>query len=419
MLVQFALNTIDAFNIMYLWAMLSKKDNNIIKLLFSVVILSISCTVIEQLNLDFIFIYIVTIIELKLIYKNSLKDIIVRYLLAILIIVLLQLVLATFIGMFTDDYLTQGFISELMVFIIIIISLKIKILKEYIVLKYSEFEKANSNILIYFIFTFSIYIMVFKFIWNYNNSLIRNNLPITVGIIIILVSSQFFTYLYIFEVIKEKEKLKTSNEYNSVINEIMQEIKQRQHDFVNYKNTIKGIVNVADEGDIKKSINKYINDEDVYDDRINSLIYIENVVIRSVIYRNMCKFKKYNINFQYEIENNVLDNILSYNEISNVVNNLLNNAFEEVIKEDCIKKNIEIKILIKDKVSHLILKNQVVDVNNINLNNMFTRGYSTKDMGTRGYGLYNIQEIINSHKGNIKINLENSEIIFDIFFNKF
>lgn len=419
MLVQFALNTIDAFNIMYLWAMLSKKDNNIIKLLFSVVILSISCTVIEQLNLDFIFIYIVTIIELKLIYKNSLKDIIVRYLLAILIIVLLQLVLATFIGMFTDDYLTQGFISELMVFIIIIISLKIKILKEYIVLKYSEFEKANSNILIYFIFTFSIYIMVFKFIWNYNNSLIRNNLPITVGIIIILVSSQFFTYLYIFEVIKEKEKLKTSNEYNSVINEIMQEIKQRQHDFVNYKNTIKGIVNVADEGDIKKSINKYINDEDVYDDRINSLIYIENVVIRSVIYRNMCKFKKYNINFQYEIENNVLDNILSYNEISNVVNNLLNNAFEEVIKEDCIKKNIEIKILIKDKVSHLILKNQVVDVNNINLNNMFTRGYSTKDMGTRGYGLYNIQEIINLHKGNIKINLENSEIIFDIFFNKF
>lgn len=419
MLTHLALNTIDAFNIMYLWAMLSKKDNNIIKLLLSVVILSISCTVIEQLNLGFILIYIVGIIGIKIIYKDSLKDVIVRYLLVAIIMVLLTLFFAIFIGIFTDDYLTQGFISEFMVFISMIIFSKTKILKEYVVLKYSEFEKTNGNILIYFVFTFSIYIMVFKFIWNYNNSLIRNNLPITIGIIIILTVSQFFTYLYIFEVIKEKEKLKTSNEYNSVINEIVQEIKQRQHDFVNYKNTIKGIVNVADEGDIKKSINKYINDEDIYDDRMNSLIYIKNVVIRSVIYRNMCKFKKYNINFQYEIENNVLDDILSYNEISNVLNNLLNNAFEEVMKEDCIKKNIEIKILIKDKASHLILKNQVVDVNNINLNNMFTRGYSTKDIEIRGYGLYNVQAIINSHKGNIKINLENGEIIFDIFFNKF
>ncbi len=48
---------------------------------------------------------------------------------------------------------------------------------------------------------------------------------------------------------------------------------------------------------------------------------------------------------------------------------------------------------------------------------MFTRGYSTKNIGTRGYGLYNVQQIINSHKGYIKINFEYGEIIFDIYFN--
>ena len=155
----------------------------------------------------------------------------------------------------------------------------------------------------------------------------------------------------------------------------------------------------------------------MYDNKINELIYIDNVVIRSIIYRNICKAKKHNINFQYKIENNVLDNILSYNEISNVLNNLLNNAFDEVIKDECIKKNIEIKILNEDKTSHLIVKNQIANSNNINLNEMFTRGYSTKNTGTRGYGLYNVQQIINSHKGYMEMNVESEEIIFNIYFN--
>ena len=233
----------------------------------------------------------------------------------------------------------------------------------------------------------------------------------------ILVISQILIYLYIVKVIKEKEKLKISNEYNAVIDEIVQEIKQRQHDFVNYKNTIRGIVEVVDEKEVKQAIINYIKDEDIYDNNINELIYIDNVVIRSIIYRNICKAKKYNINFQYKIENNVLDNILSYNEISNILNNLLNNAFDEVIKDECIKKNIEIKILNQNNTSHLIIKNQIAKSNDINLNEMFTRGYSTKNTGTRGYGLYNVQQIINLHKGYIKIKVELGEIIFDIYFN--
>ena len=230
----------------------------------------------------------------------------------------------------------------------------------------------------------------------------------------------YFTNIILFvfiKVIKEREKLKISNEYNSVINEIVQEIKQRQHDFINYKNTIRGIVDVVDDKDVKSAINNYMKDEEMYDNKINELIYINNVIIRSIIYRSICKAKKYDVNFQYNIENNVLDNILSYHQVSNVLNNILNNAFDEVIKEQCNKKNIEIKIFKEKKTSHLIIKNQIVSANDINLNEMFTRGYSTKNISTRGYGLYNVQQIINSHKGYIKIKVEYGEIIFDIYFN--
>ncbi|WP_242832639.1 GHKL domain-containing protein [Clostridium saccharoperbutylacetonicum] len=57
-----------------------------------------------------------------------------------------------------------------------------------------------------------------------------------------------------------------------------------------------------------------------------------------------------------------------------------------------------------------------MDINNINLNEIFTRGYSTKNKGIRGYGLYNVQAIVTSHKGYIKINVEDGKFIFNINF---
>ncbi|OAV41390.1 GHKL domain-containing protein [Clostridium saccharobutylicum] len=280
-----------------------------------------------------------------------------------------------------------------------------------------SFERINNDVSMYFISTFSMDVIIFKIILIYNNTMISNNLFITAIIVAISVVSQILIYISIIRGMKENQKLKISKEYNEVINEIVQEIKQRQHDFVNYKNTIRGIVEVVDENKIGNAIRNYIKDEDIYDNKINELIYIDNIIMKSIIYRNMCKAKKYNINFQYRIDNDVLDSIFGYNEISNLLNNLLNNAFEEVMKDDCIKKNIEIKILKKNKIPHLIVKNQIAESNNINVNEILTRGYSTKNIGTRGYGLYNVEEIITSHKGCLEVKLESKEIVFDIYFN--
>ena len=48
---------------------------------------------------------------------------------------------------------------------------------------------------------------------------------------------------------------------------------------------------------------------------------------------------------------------------------------------------------------------------------MLTIGYSTKNSGTRGYGLYNVEQIITSHKGCMEAKVESEKIIFNIYFN--
>ncbi len=411
MLNTFIINSLDMVNIIYLWTVLIRKNNNIFKLLSSVLITSILTTLIELLGVNFIITYIMIIIVIKIIYKIDLKEIILGFILVLLIEMSLQLLLSLIIDKLVYSYTIRIIVIELITLISIVIFSKSNFSNKI------TLKQINNNILIYLISTCSIYAVVFKIIWNYDNKVILNNLFITSILLSILVISQILTYIYIVNIIREKEKLKVSNEYKAVIDEIVQEIKQRQHDFVNYKNTIKGIVEVLDEKEVKQAINNYIKDEDIHDNKINEIIYIDNVVIRSIIYRNICKAKKNNVNLEYKIENNVLDKILSYREISNVLNNLLNNAFDEVLNDKCIQKNIEINIFLKDKTSHLIIRNQIASSNDINLNEMFKRGYSTKDRDTRGYGLYNVQQIINSHKGYIKIKIELGEIIFDIYFN--
>lgn len=412
MLSSVIINSLNIFSIMYLWAILSKKNNNIFKLVLNVLIASALTTVIEALELNFIIIYIIVILSIKIIYKIDFKQAILGFFLSLIIIMSLELIFSLFINKFVYDNISRAIIIESIIAIGVLIFSKINLSNRNL-----SFESIDNVVLIYFILTCSIYAIVFKTIWSYDHTIILNNLFVVSLILTALAISQLLIFLYFIKVIKEREILKVSNEYKSIIDEIVQEIKQRQHDFVNYKNSIRGMVEVLEEKDLKKAIRNYMKDEDIYDDRTNELIYIDNVVVKSIIYRNMCRAKKHNIKFKYKIENNVLEHILNYHELSNVLNNLLNNSFDEVIKEECIEKNIEVKILNENKTSHLIIKNQIVNPNDININEMFTRGYSTKNTGTRGYGLHNVKQIVNLHKGYIKINVECHKIIFDVYFN--
>lgn len=410
MLVQFGINIIDTFNIVYLWTIFTRKNDQILKIFMCTLFASILMTITEELGIHFVVTYIVIILALKIFFERDLKDAILGFFFTVFIIMILQLTLLIAINMFMITDNIKIIINELILLLSIIIYSRMNISKKI------SYNKVDSNILIYFISTISVYVIVCKVLWNDDSNIIFNNLVPIVSILTILTISQLVIYTYIVKGIKEREELRISNEYNTVINEIVQEIKQRQHDFNNYKNTIKGIIEVVDEKEIRQTISDYIKDEDVNDNHINDLVYIDNVIIRSIIYNNLVKARKSNVSLKYTIENNVLDDILSYHEISNLLSNLLNNAFDEIMKEECINKNIEIKIFKEKNISHLIVKNQISNNNEINLNEIFKRGYSTKSENTRGYGLYNVQQIVNANKGYIKLNIEDGKFSFNVYF---
>ncbi len=215
MLIEFIINTIDTFNIIYLWEVLNNKNRSILKLLIAVFMLSIAITIVEYTKVNFIFVYIIDIIVIKIVYKKNLKHVVFGLLLTLLINIFLQLTIDLVIKKFINDYTIKGLVIELIIMINLIIFSKTKLLNKYAIRSYVKFENINSNILIYFILTCSIYISIFKFLWDDDISIIQDNLLVTIGIVSTLIISQILIYLYVVKVIKEREKLKISSEYNS------------------------------------------------------------------------------------------------------------------------------------------------------------------------------------------------------------
>ena len=206
MLSDFIINSIDSFNIIYLWVILTKKNNNIFKLLSSVLIFSVLVTAIEQLGLNFIITYIAGIMTIKIIYKGYLKEVISGYILVLLIEISLGLIFSLFINKLIYDDTYIAIITELIILVITIISSKTKLFKKNII-----FELIDNNALIYFIVVCFSYASVFKIIWNYDDTIILNNLFSISLIFCTLVISQFLTYLYLLKVIKERETLNKDN----------------------------------------------------------------------------------------------------------------------------------------------------------------------------------------------------------------
>ncbi len=86
MLINFMLNVMDTFNIVYLWMNLAKRERNFLKLISSVIIISSLITATQQLELHFISVYIVDIIAIMIIYKSDFKNVIFGLTLTVLII---------------------------------------------------------------------------------------------------------------------------------------------------------------------------------------------------------------------------------------------------------------------------------------------------------------------------------------------
>ena len=239
-------------------------------------------------------------------------------------------------------------------------------------------------------------------------------IPITIlGLILIGVNCYFYIYLY--RTLNEKKKSEIKTSFNPLINDLMGKLKANEHEYKNHLNTIWSIAQVTNQEDIKEKLQEYI--ANVVDDteEFSMLLNVENTIIKAVLYNKGQRAEKLGVKYTYNIKSNFKDISLDDSELTVILSNLLNNAIEatSMIKQ----KELEVFIDEDSKFYSINIKNRTEGIKIEDLSNIFKMGYSTKGEG-RGYGLYNVKDIVDKYKGKIQIALDDDIVDIKILFYK-
>jgi len=401
---------------MLLWSKFSLKDeNNWFKNLFIILIELIILMITININkdIDVLIKYMSMILLIKFMYNRLYIEIICEFIVFLGINKILQILLigcANLIGFPYSDTFRWDITFLLIELIFIIIIVKCNFSE-----KVKKALKLESKILYYFIINLGLYILFCEFVWGYNKNIILNNILVYIFIILLMLSLNIFLYYYIVKISEDKKVLEVQNMYKPILIDIVEETRRKQHDFKNYLNTINAIVEITSEKEVKHELKKYIISLKHLNNIIEDIIYIDNIIIKAIIYNKLCEADRLNIKLLFNVTNNSLEKSLNDYEISDILNNLLDNAFEAVISSTN-DKIVILNIGVEGSNNIVEVRNSGITIKPDKIENVFESGFSTKKGKDRGYGLYNIKKIAEKNGSDIQLFFEDNYTVFKILF---
>ena len=345
------------------------------------------------------------------------KDTIITFieLLVCFIVVLVLELIATFIMhliLGNDDVsLTTYYILITTIMISLVLLLRFTTLGKKI--RLSEFLSGykSINIIILNLFVFFLFIKLLA-----SNDLMDTEIVIQVTVLgLILLGINCYFYIYLYKVLNEKMKSEIKKSFNPLINDLMGKVKANEHEYKNHLNTIWSIAQISSPEEVKSKIKEYMSSIVDDSEEFSMLVDVENTIVKAVLYNKGQRAEKLDVKYNYRVNSNLKDISLDNSELTVVLSNLLNNAIEATSIID--KKEIEVDIS-EDNKSYIInVRNYTEGLKAESLSNIFKMGYSTKGEG-RGYGLYNVKQIVEKHKGKIQISLDDDIINIRVIFMK-
>lgn len=231
---------------------------------------------------------------------------------------------------------------------------------------------------------------------------------------IALVGGNIIVYRVINSELEEKKRLEVHREYSLVLNNLIDEFRANQHEYKNHLSTLSAIVHLDEKNknlELSKNVDSYI-EEIIRNDKYSKLMHVDNIIVKAIIYNNISRFDQQRINFVYDIKSNLNGINLQETDLSILLNNLLNNAMEAT--KGIQIKNVRLSIYEQNR-KYIIKSENTIENKNIDYAKIFEKKESSKGEN-RGFGLYNVKNIVGKYKGNIEISIEKNYFILTISF---
>lgn len=283
---------------------------------------------------SFILGILISSIFLYLVYRKNLKETIYIYFISTIIILIIQyLVLSLLVAFKIDGTLDfeGGLLAQ---FIILPIILLInKFIPLNLLFKFIEDKNRIFTALILNMFIVVISVLIYRYLEI--EGLLRNILIIP----ILSIGLLFINLVIVKDGLRNEYEGKMLNVYEKylpIIDDLMKELRSKQHEFDNHIQAINMIsVTNTDYESIVASMKKYIKDLDV-NSEFEKLIKLDNKILAGFLYNKSIKAKEYGIDFQIDIKDYGFNINLKDYELIEVIGNLINNTFESGAKNNCV-----------------------------------------------------------------------------------
>lgn len=205
---------------------------------------------------------------------------------------------------------------------------------------------------------------------------------------------------YILMQQKESE-LKLYQHYIQPLEELVKEIRARQHEFDNHINAILNMhLTVGNYEELVARQSEYITGvmKDDESRRYLPLLRISDKVLAGFLYSKIVRAPSF-VKTKIEVKNLAIISGISEHHLIEIVGTLVDNAYEA-----CTPKMNQVFMELNSEEDKMVfvIRNQVEDIRMGELHQFFLKGYSTKENeGERGFGLYNAKMLVGRYKGEI------------------
>lgn len=233
-------------------------------------------------------------------------------------------------------------------------------------------------------------------------------------IIILPIIAVYLTLVVIFNIIFINSKVQIKNqqcvidsynEYLPVVEELIKQVRVRQHQYKNDIASLKALTLTCKDYDtLCSELTKNI--ELLSIDSTPSFLLAFNLKLMSgFLYSQYIKASNNSIHMLFHIQNYNIQTTIPEYKLTQAIGILIDNAIEASIEDDTIFIQID---YINNKFLFSIA-NPGPTITSDLLNNMFTDGYSTKNKNTfnRGIGLYALKKMLDENNGTICVSNEN------------
>ncbi|MEY8532643.1 GHKL domain-containing protein [Blautia pseudococcoides] len=218
------------------------------------------------------------------------------------------------------------------------------------------------------------------------------------GILAVLLAVDAVLLAASWRKMQERKNIRMMEQYIPIVEELVSQVRSRQHEFNNRIFAIETAVACANSLEEAKAAVAELKEGVLIDQSSRELLVCDSKVIAGLLYEKSKQAEMAGIKVEIELQGLFRKSVASETDWIEILGIYVDNALEASKAGD----TVFIQCYQKDRFLELTVKNPADPLSNTEFMALFHRGYTTKtDKAAHGFGLYNISRIAERRHGKI------------------